>query len=104
MLSCLSDNFADPGEKPFVIEKRLADGNAISIELSSVSQEARRMSERSHGNWPIVGGHAAELITRHQHRFRSEVGGPKSRSQAGGTSADNYDIYHIYIFKLIQFL
>jgi hypothetical protein len=81
-----------------VVEQRLADHDTVTSEAASVTEQPRGVGQRPHRNRSIVRCHAAELVTRNEHSFRTQIRGTESGGHAGW-STTNYDNIDHFLFN-----
>jgi hypothetical protein len=75
-------------EQACVVEYRLADSNAVPMELARVAHQTRGMRQRSYRNGSIIRRHAAKLVTRYKHSLRTQIPRAKRRGHAGWPATD----------------
>jgi hypothetical protein len=63
--------------------------------LAGISQQSRCVCERPYGNWPIVGGHAAKIVTRDENSLRPQISRAECGRHPGGTTTNDHDINHL---------
>ena len=60
VLAHVVDDLAHARQQPRIVERRLADGDAVAPELPRVAHEPRRVRQRAHRHRSVVRRHAAE--------------------------------------------
>jgi hypothetical protein len=53
------------------------------------------MSQRADRNRPVIGRHAAERVTRHQHCSRPKIRGTESGERTRRSGANHEDVSHL---------
>jgi hypothetical protein len=100
MSTHLVDDLADASEELGIIQRRLADGNAIPTQLARFTHQARRVRKRPDGNWTIVGGHAAKAVAGDQCRVCAKFGGAQGSDHTSWPGADHDDVHHALRFNI----
>src|SRR6516225_5152763 len=60
------------------------------------------MGQSPYRNWPVVGCHAAELGTSYQHSARAKIRCTQRCEYARGASANNEDVYHLWLSQTMN--
>src|SRR5262245_9618289 len=95
MRAHIVEDFADTRQEPAVIQNRLAHGDSVLTELSSVSDQPSSMGQRPHRNRPVIGRHTTEGVPSNQHGACAEVRGAQRGDNTCRSSANDEYVYHL---------
>src|SRR2546427_4799689 len=77
MRTNIVDDRAHAVEQSGIVQCRLTHSDPVLTELAGFSDESGRVGKCPHRNWPIIGRHAAKLITGYERGFGTQVCGPE---------------------------
>jgi hypothetical protein len=96
MRTHVAHHLAYAPKQPGVIQLRLAHGDAVLTQLTSLPDQPGGMGEHSHWNRSVVICRTAELPAGDQRSPRTQVRGTDGCDHACRSSSDYEDVRHLY--------